>query len=205
MALTPIVPAAVLAIADWAAVGGGRRRAEAVLKPAVMVALIAALVVASPVDDALRWWFVAALALCLAGDVFLLPVVDRFTLGLAAFLAGHLAFIAGFRTIPAHGQALLIALPVLAVFAALLAPPILRSVPTPLRLPVTVYLVVILAMAASAAVSLRPAAIAGAALFVVSDATLAWGRFVKPLPAERLVVITTYHAAQALLALSVLK
>ena len=39
----------------------------------------------------------------------------------------------------------------------------------------------------------------GAALFVVSDTVLALGKFVEERPWTRLVVIVTYHLAQALL------
>ena len=55
-----------IAAVDWVAVGRGFRRAEAVLKPLVPLPLIA---VALAVH---AWWFAAALALCLAGDVLLL-------------------------------------------------------------------------------------------------------------------------------------
>ena len=38
-------------------------------------------------------WATVALVLCLAGDVALLPKVDKFVVGLGSFLLGHLAFI----------------------------------------------------------------------------------------------------------------
>ena len=34
-----------------------------------------------------------ALVLCLAGDVFLMPMIDKFVFGLASFLLGHLVFV----------------------------------------------------------------------------------------------------------------
>ena len=39
---------------------------------------------------------IVALALCLIGDVALLRAVDRFVVGLAAFLLGHIAFVVMF-------------------------------------------------------------------------------------------------------------
>ena len=45
---------------------------------------------------------------------------------------------------------------------------------------------------------------AGAALFVVSDTVLALGKFVEARPWTRLVVIVTYHLAQALLVVGLL-
>ena len=198
-----LLPAAALAAVDWWAVAARRRRLEAVVKPAVMVALAAGLFALPARVEAERWWFVAALACSLAGDVLLLPRLDRFRLGLAAFLAGHLAYLAGFRTVPFHPAALWIAVPLLAAAAAAVGPPILRRADSALRAPIAAYLVVILAMAASAAASPSRPALAGAALFLASDGMLAWDRFVKPLPAGRLLVISTYHAGQILLALSV--
>jgi uncharacterized membrane protein YhhN len=43
----------------------------------------------------------------------------------------------------------------------------------------------------------------GAALFMVSDAMLALNRFRRPFPASQLLVMTSYVAAQAMIALSV--
>ncbi len=42
-------------------------------------------------------------------------------------------------------------------------------------------------------------AIAGATLFVASDAVLGWNRFVAPLPRGRLSTHVPYHLGQALL------
>ena len=49
-----------------------------------------------------------------------------------------------------------------------------------------------------------PAALVGAALFVVSDTILAVNRFVRPLPHGDVAVHLTYHLAQGLLVLSLL-
>ena len=67
-------------------------------KPAVVAALVVAAAVI-PVDRTdlvdRRWWFVAALVFCLAGDVLLMLPRDLFVPGLAAFLVGHVLFIVG--------------------------------------------------------------------------------------------------------------
>jgi uncharacterized membrane protein YhhN len=68
--------------------------------------------------------------------------------------------------------------------------------------PVGAYMLVISAMVASAVGTGLALAVAGAVLFYVSDALIAWTRFVHDLPHGRLAVITTYHVAQALLVLS---
>ena len=57
--------------------------------------LIGCALALDPDDDAVRTWFVAALVLCLIGDVFLMLPQDLFVFGLASFLLGHLAYIVG--------------------------------------------------------------------------------------------------------------
>ena len=66
------------------------------------MALIATALALTPAHDAgaRRAWFVAALVCSLAGDVLLMLPTDRFVAGLAAFLVGHLCYVAGFWT---HG------------------------------------------------------------------------------------------------------
>lgn len=188
-----IAPAAAVAAADWAAIGLGRRPAEAVLKPLVPLLLAFA---ALP-----HWWLLAALLLCLAGDVLLLPQVDRFRSGLLAFLLGHLAFVGGLVSLGLHGLVPLAAA-VLACFGAVLGARVLRAAPSGLRIPIAAYIAVILAMAAVALATGLRAALAGAALFLASDSLLAWNRFVRPLPAGRLGTMVTYHLALGLLTIA---
>jgi len=90
--------AGVLAVCDWIAVSPGvvARRAEYVLKPATMVALIGVALALTPERDAQRVLFVIGLGLSLAGDVFLMLPADLFLAGLASFLLAHLAYLAGF-------------------------------------------------------------------------------------------------------------
>jgi hypothetical protein len=98
-------PAAWITLAIAAVVSGGDlvsilrhdRRLEFATKPTFMVLLIAVALLLRPSSQAERALFVVAIALGLAGDVFLM-LPDRFLLpGIAAFLAGHLAYVAGFR------------------------------------------------------------------------------------------------------------
>ena len=57
--------------------------------------LIACALALDPDDPAVRAWFVAALVLSLAGDVFLMLPQDLFVFGLGSFLLGHIAYIVG--------------------------------------------------------------------------------------------------------------
>ena len=199
--------AIALAVCDWVAVGTNHRTAEYVFKPATMLPLIAAALVLDPVSEACRIWFVVGLVCSLAGDVFLmLPDDDRrFVAGLASFLLGHVAYIAGFAAGGLSGAALAIGAVVVGVTIIAAGSRIVvaaRRTNPEMALPVLVYMVVISAMVAFAIGSTVPVAIVGAAVFALSDFTIGWTRFVKDFPGSRLVVMTTYHAAQVLLVLS---
>lgn len=199
--------AAVLAVCDWVAVGTGNRRAEYVFKPATMVPLIITAAVLDPARPSEQWWFVAALVLSLAGDVFLmLPDEEKwFVPGLASFLVGHLAYIGGMWSSPLDGTGLVVGAIILAAVTLVGAPYVIRgAMRTDRRLgvPVLAYNLVIGVMVVSAIGSQVALAIVGAVLFLLSDFTIGWSRFVKDFPGARLVIITTYHLAQALLVLS---
>ena len=85
------------AVANWIAVASEPERTALVYvaKPATMIALIGVAIALDPFDPAVRAWFVAALVLCLAGDVFLMLPQDLFVAGLASFLLGHLCYVGG--------------------------------------------------------------------------------------------------------------
>ena len=70
--------------------------------------------------------------------------------------------------------------------------------------PVVVYMLAIGAMVTSATASGNAWAIAGAWLFLASDATIAETRFVGPRQGGPLFIMVTYHLAQAGLVLSLL-
>lgn len=187
----------VFAVADWVAVRRRQRPLEFVCKPAVMVALVAVALRLHPDSGSQRAWFVVALALSLAGDVALM--LDQFEAGLASFLGAHVAYIGGFVALGLSVPRLLGALEVLAVVGVIVGGPILRAVrrsSPPLVGPVAVYMTAISVMVACAAASGRWLAVLGAVLFYVSDATIAWNRFVQPFDSAKVLIIVTYHLAQ---------
>jgi alkenylglycerophosphocholine/alkenylglycerophosphoethanolamine hydrolase len=198
--------AAAAAVTNWWAVDVERKDVEFVAKPATLVLLIVVALVLDPGNDWVRAWFVVALVLCLAGDVLLMVPGDHFVPGLAAFLAGHVAYVVGFWVRGVEAWALLLGLLVVAITISLVARPIVASVqqegPSRLVWPVLGYIVVISVMVASAVGTTIAVAIVGASLFYASDALLAWNRFVQPLPNGRVLVMVTYHLAQAALVLS---
>lgn len=211
MPVALVVAIALLAVANWwsrlEGSGGSddlRTRVEALTKPLVTLG-IAVLALAADAGT-VGTLTVIALLLCLAGDVALLPAVDRFVIGLAAFLVGHVIFVASFivRGLdrPALGGVALIAA---ALLIATVGNVIVRGATASsrsLRRPVLGYLIVIAAMAAVGWATGAPLVVAGSTAFVVSDAVLGWRQFVRPVRAGGLIVMATYHLAIGLLALS---
>lgn len=198
----------VVAAVDWWAVGTDRRRVEYVAKPLTMVVLIAAALALDPADSTARTWFVVALVLSLAGDVFLMLPRDLFVPGLASFLLGHVAYIVGLLSMETSPSGLATGVAIIVVALPLLGSRILRAVrdgdEPELAIPVSAYILVISAMVIAAGASGSPIALAGAVSFYASDALIAWTRFIQPLAWGRVAVMVTYHAAQVALVASLL-
>ena len=190
--------AGVIAVLDWWAVATDRRDIERWAKPAVMVFLIAAAVLIPAESDWIRWWIVIGLAFGLVGDVLLFA--DRFIPGAAAFLVGHLAYVAALVLVPQEPRGLLVGAVIVLLVAGLVGRKIVTGAwaKAPLlggivgAYMAVIGLVVILAVGSTSTV----AAIA-ALLFLTSDALLAWARFVGPAPGGRVTVMVTYQLAQA--------
>jgi len=204
-----LIVAAVFALGDWVARAQRRPRLEYLCKPATVVALIATAAALVPAHDAggRRSWFVVALVCSLAGDILLMLPTDVFVAGLAAFLVGHLCYLAGFWAHGPDAVAFTVAAVGVVVVVAPLAYRILDALRgrTALRLPVALYMVVISVMLATALATGNVLAGVGAALFVSSDAMIAWNRFVRPFRAAELGIMITYHLGQAGLVLSLLR
>ncbi len=201
-----LAAAALAAIVDWRAVAARNRRLEYVAKPAVMVALIAAAMLSDASSATVRTWFVVALAFSLAGDVFLMLEREQFLAGLASFLMGHLAYVAGMvaggLTVAWLGAGTLVAIAAVATIGRRIGSAVATR-DARLTLPVGTYIIVISVMLAAAVGTGNTPAVTGAALFYLSDALLGWNRFVAPLPRGRLAVIVPYHVGQALLVLAI--
>lgn len=198
-----LLPAAA-ALLDWYAVARAHRSLERVAKPATLVALIVVALALGAQEKSGGGWLIAALGLGLVGDVFLLGRSDaRFRAGLAAFLVGHLAFVASFAAVglprPAWSWAGLLVVAAAFVVTRQVVPATFRRGGAALAVPVAVYTVVIAVMLVSAWWTGLPLVAAGATVFVSSDSILATNRFVRPWPHADLVVMVTYHLGQALI------
>ncbi len=198
--------AAIASAGDLVSILRHHKRLEYATKPAVMVLLIAAAVLLHPASQGERALFVVALVLGLAGDVFLMLPDDYLIQGIGAFLAGHLAYAAGFRFVGFAIFGLVAGVVIVAATAVLFLRRILSAVESggraQLRDPVIAYAIVISLMTVSAAASGNLVAAAGGLLFFFSDVIFAWYRFVKPVRWGQPVNIVMYQAGQALLVLS---
>ena len=198
--------AAIAGLGDLVSILRHIKRLEYATKPAVMILLVAAAVLLRPASQGERALFVVALILGLAGDVFLM-LPDRFLLpGIAVFLAGHLAYAAGFRFAGFSPPGLVVGTVLVIATAGLFLRRVLGALESSgrakLRNPVLAYAVVISLMTISATASGNPVAAAGGLLFFFSDVIFAWYRFVKPVPWGQPVNIVMYQAGQAVLVLS---
>jgi uncharacterized membrane protein YhhN len=205
MQIVLLVATALSALANWWSRLRNSDRIEAWAKPLTTMLVIGlALANDSPTGQVAT--AVIALVLCLEGDVALMPAVDRFVLGLASFLLGHLVFIVLFAK---YGMphVLLggVALVAMAVLAATVGRRIVAGAAgqdPALRIPVIAYLTVISAMAVCGWATGMGWVIAGTTLFVLSDTLLGWNKFVRPRNWMGIAVMVTYHGAIASLALS---
>jgi uncharacterized membrane protein YhhN len=197
-----VVAALCVALIDWWSVARDHNRTESLAKPLVMAALIAGIIVEGP--GASGWLVVLGLSCSLIGDVLLLPTVDRFIAGLAAFLIGHVCFASGFL-LEASVDAVPIVLGTSLAFVAALTVGrrIIRSATerdSRLARPVGAYIAVLCLMLASGFLP-GPSSASGAVLFALSDAVLGWNRFVRPIKRGRLLTHIPYHLGQGLIAL----
>lgn len=150
-----------------------------------------------------RWvrWITAGLALSVVGDVALaVPDNAGFVVGLAAFGAAHLCYIAGF--VSADRTPRWVRAVPFAAWAVIAGSVVLPGTGS-LRVPVALYVVAICTMMWRAAARVVPEAgrsawlgCAGAVVFGISDTSLATELFVTPYAGSTLLVMVTYWGGQ---------
>jgi len=211
MLVALLILAAIAAGANWWAIVAGNTRVETISKPLATIAIGAVAVAAADrgdVDDGVLVAAVIAYVCCLIGDVALLKVVDKFILGLGAFLVGHLAFVVMFALLGLDEWGLGVVAAVGAVIiGVMVGRPVVagaRSENPGLVIPVCAYLLVIMSMAIVGWATGRPPALIGSALFVASDSVLGWRNFVAARSWMNVTIMVTYHLALVGLALSLL-
>ena len=197
-----LLAVATLLYAEWRGLAR-LRTASKVLASTAFVLLGVTAFGASPFHS----WMVVGLVFGAIGDVALLGRSNRaFVGGLAAFLVGHVAYVVGFVLEGVEPGGLAIGLVPVALIIATVGRRVVAAVKggeePELAAPVTAYVAVISAMVLCAFGTGDVRAMVGACLFAGSDSLIAWERFVRKRPWGPLVIIVTYHLAQALLVVS---
>ena len=177
-------------------------------KPLTMAFVISlALVHPLNTSQTYRILIVLGLLFSLAGDVFLMLPKDSFLQGLVSFLIAHLFYIAAFCQ-GSQFTEFMSYLPFIAyggVMYKILYPSLGKF-----KIPVVVYMLVIVSMGCSALSHWIPLhnlpsflGFIGSVLFIASDSILAVNKFKEPFHHAQFWILLTYFSAQALIALSV--
>lgn len=153
-----------------------------------------------------RHWLRLGLWLSLGGDVALLWPQQGFLPGLVSFLLAHLAFIRSMTARSRFGAPPWPFLEYLGLAAALLGWVLWPGLPADLRLPVIIYVAVLVAMAGQGAAwwmqqHSRVAGFAalGGAAFLVSDSMIAIDRFAGGVPLATVWIHSLYWLSLALM------
>ena len=185
-----------------------RRWLLAFAKPVATASLL--IVVGPPPLDTVETLVALGIVFSIVGDGFLVVESDRaFFAGTAAFLTAQLLYAVAFWSLRAPARPVAPVAGVVVVTSALLLTSLWRPAGA-LRPAVTVYALAITLMVVAALGTLGgplpPAgalcAVGGAALFYLSDATLAWDRFRRPVPRASLVTMGVYWLGQIGIALA---
>lgn len=201
LAIVILAAIVVAALANWHSRHHAMPKLEAITKPLTTVLVIALAVALDTASPGSRGLVVAALVLCLIGDVLLMPVVDNFVGGLGAFLVGHLLFGVAALARPVDrwhwvwGAAAAVALVAIGWLFGRLIVISARGKDARMGVAVSAYLGVISLMAVLVALQGSPLAIVGAAFFVLSDTLLGYDLFVRPVGAAKVGIMVTYHLA----------
>lgn len=185
----------------------GPRQHIYIFKPLTMVFILLIATLGQATLPFYKYMIITGLVFSLAGDVFLMLPSDRFVAGLVAFLIAHLFYIAAF----ASEISALIWWPLVpAAICGIVIYTVLAPSLGKLKLPVLIYVVGILIMVwlawerwSQTGQSGALLASVGAVLFVISDTILAINRFRGTFKPARALNLTTYFAAQWLIASSV--
>jgi uncharacterized membrane protein YhhN len=185
----------------------GTRQQVYMFKPLTMGLIWLIAVLGEATSPLYRAMILTGLLFSTAGDVFLMMPSDRFVAGLAAFLMAHLFYSIAFASEMSapRGWPLILLVPYGIAIYILLLPSLGR-----LKWPVLLYVGGILTMAwlawerwGETGQSGALLASIGALLFVLSDTVLAINRFRGAFKLARALNLTTYFAAQCLIASSV--
>jgi len=204
-----LILAFIFAALEVMAVSRNSQRLEYIVKPAVLICLFPWLYSSTDLKgNAL--WFGLGLVFSLVGDVLLIASERLFLFGLIAFLLAHISYIIGFLE---EVMTITVWSLILAVIITISISRLLRRIVAAMQmkgqnslvLPVSTYATVISLMLYTAISTLfnplwKPSSAffvsLGALLFCISDAILAWNKFVSPVNNGRVLNITLYYLGQ---------
>jgi uncharacterized membrane protein YhhN len=177
-----------------------------VFKPATTIMIL--IVAVSSSRSYYKFMIVIGMLFSLMGDIFLMLPSDQFLIGLICFLITHICYIVAFLFDSRFGRPLwpylLLAAIAMAIFELLSG-----GIDLAMKLPVAIYAAALSFMTAQAIArnsqqKNKGALLAaiGAVLFLISDTTLAYDRFVTVFDAAHAIILSTYYAAQYLIAFS---
>lgn len=137
---------------------------------------------------------------CMLGD----GLLRWFVIGLTAFLICHLFYLSGFFQYWRFSKLRLLTILPVGIFSLTIGYSIISAIiqnnQDSLIIPVLFYILVISLMAWSALMTNNRWAIVGSLLFVLSDSILSWNMFVSNVSQAHILIMTTYYAAQFLIA-----
>ncbi len=178
------------------------------LKPFTTV-LIIIIAVSAPASFPLAYklFIVGGLLASLAGDIFLM-LSDRFFIpGLGSFLVAHVLYIFAFGSGIDHTMHFWLLVP-LVIYGIGFYLVLHRNLDS-MRVPVIIYMLVILVMvwmAANRVMAFQSVGtimlVCGAVFFLISDSILAYNKFIGSIRGAQLFILGTYYLAQWLIASS---
>jgi len=173
-----------------------------------IIIIVIAWAVPSSTPSIYRALIMGGLFASLAGDVFLMFPERYFIVGLGSFLLAHILYIFAFAEGLSNLLQYWVLLPLL-IYGIIIYFILNRGLES-LRLPVILYILVILGMvwiAANRAIILDSTGaqfvLIGGILFLISDSILAYNKFVRSFSRAQLLILGTYYIAQWFIAGSV--
>lgn len=150
-----------------------------------------------------HWIVLAGLFFCMLGD----GLLHWFVVGLTAFWIGHLCYLNAFFRHWRYSRLRAATILPIALYAGYFAWQLVDALrqddKAGLIAPVLFYIAVIATMAWSAIMSGNRYAVAGSLLFLASDTILSWNMFVSDIAHSGVWIMTTYYAAQFLIATAI--
>ncbi len=191
----------IVGILDLVAIVMGYTLLETIVKPMIMLSLMAVYFFST---KKMNLWYMLAMAFSFLGDVFLLDKNGMFLYGIAAFLITQLVYIKiiyGRLNLSSKKQKLLAILPFLLFFMVLIG--ILKENLNDLLIPVVVYGATISVMGMVALLNYLSKKsienlilLVGASLFILSDSMIALNSFYQPKAFYGFTIMLTYILAQ---------